>query len=134
MPAHSSTYELLAGGVEALHALCMVIWGIGLPFLFWHRFPRVSELYMGYAIAFVVTSVVSHWVLDECVLTTLARALWERAGGHRDELPFTVHVVNTVAGLRPTRREAVLLWEAAVLVTSAGGLWHWLRVPGTRTK
>lgn len=130
----SSTYELLAAGVEAVHALSMVIWGLGLPLLFWHRFPRLSELYMFYAVVFVGVSVASHFLSGECVLTTLARFLWQRAGGYPDDLPFTTHLANTVAGLRPTKRAVVLLWEAAVLVTSAGGLWHWFRMRALRAK
>lgn len=130
----SSIYELMAAGVEAVHAFSMVLWGVGLPLLFWHRFPRLSECYMLYAIAFVGVSVASHFLTGECVLTTLARSLWQRAGGSSDDLPFTTHLANTIAGLRPTQREVVLLWEAAVLVTSAGGLWHWFRMRDLRAK
>lgn len=130
----SSAYELLAASVEAVHALSMVVWGVGLPLLFWHRFPRLSELYMLYAVVFVGVSVASHFLWGECALTTLARSLWQRAGGYADDLPFTTQVANTIAGLRPTKREVVLLWEAAVLVTSAGGLWHWFRMRALRAK
>lgn len=130
----SSAYELLAAGVEAVHAFSMVLWGIGLPLLFWHRFPRLSEVYMLYAVAFVGVSVASHFFSGECVLTTLARWLWQQAGGYRDDLPFTTRLANTVAGLSPTKREVVLLWEAAVLITSAGGIWHWFRMRALRAK
>jgi hypothetical protein len=32
-----------------------------------------------------------------------------------------------VAGIRPSSRTVVLLWEVAVLVTSLGSLWCWSR-------
>lgn len=44
---------------------------------------------MLYALAFVAISVASHVALGECVLTTLARALWNRGGGFRGDAPFT---------------------------------------------
>ena len=120
-------YPPLAAAVDALHALSMLAWGLGLPLLFWHRFRRLSHAYMVFALGFVAVSVGSHWLLGECVLTTLARNLWLRGGGYRDGVPFTALLANSIAGLRPTRREVVLLWESAVFVTSAGSLWCWLR-------
>lgn len=122
-----SMYRSLAAAVDTLHALSMLAWGLGLPLLFWHRFRRLSHAYMVFALVFVVVSVVSHLLLGECVLTTLARKLWLLGGGYREGVPFTALLANTVAGLRPTRREVVLLWEGAVFLTSAGSLWCWLR-------
>jgi hypothetical protein len=120
-------FRLLAAGVDALHALGMLAWGLGLPLLVWHRFQRLSHAYMVYALLFVVVSLVSHFTLGECVLTTLARELWLLGGGYRDGIPFTALLANTVAGVRPSRREVVLLWEAAILATSSGSIWCWLR-------
>jgi hypothetical protein len=121
------TYRALAAGVDALHAVSMLVWGLGLPLLFWHRFRRLSHAYMLYALVFVAVSVSSHFLLGECVLTTLARELWLHGGGYRDGVPFTALLANTVAGMRPSRREVVLLWEIAVFGTSAGSVWCWLR-------
>ena len=96
-----------------------------MPLLWWHRFPRLSRAYMWFALAFVVGSLASHWLLGECFFTTLARKLWLLSGGYRGSEPFTALLANTVAGLRPTRREVVLAWELAVLVTSISGLRYW---------
>lgn len=118
-------YRLLAMAVDVSHALIMVAWGLGLPLLVWHRFERLSHAYTLFAAVFVVSSVGSHWALGECLLTTLARSLWVASGGWRDQVPFTVVLTNTVAGIRPSTQSAVLVWEAAIFVTSVGGLWSW---------
>lgn len=118
-------YRLLAAGVDMIHALSMLVWGIGLPLLVWHRFPRLSRAYMWFAVAFVAITIASHELLGECVLTTWARTLWLAGGGYREGVPFMALLANAVAGIRPSRREVVLVWEIAVLLTSAGSLWCW---------
>lgn len=110
----------------------MLAWGLGMPLLFWHRLPKLSRAYMWFSMAFVVITVVSRAVLGECFLTTIARELWLAGGGFRDHVPFTVIATERIAGIRPTTREAVLFWEIAVFVTSAGGLWYWYRTSGFR--
>jgi len=55
----------------------MLAWGLGLPLLFWHRWPRISRAQAWFVIGFVGTSLLSQPTLGECVLTTLARELWE---------------------------------------------------------
>lgn len=124
---HLSLYGVLAETVDLAHALSMLAWGLGLPLLAWHRFPRLSRAYMWFAIAFVLVSVVSHHVLGECVLTTGARWLWHASGRPRDAAPFMTLLVNNIAGIRPTNRSVVHAWELAVLATSVGSLWCWAR-------
>ena len=119
-------YRLLAATVDAIHALSMVVWGLGLPLLVWHRYRRLSRAYMVFTIAFVAISVGSHAFLGECVLTTWARQLWLAGGGYRDGVPFTAHLASVVAGLHPERREVVLAWELAVGLSSVGTLWCWV--------
>lgn len=121
----SELYRVLAMGLDVAHAVAMLVWGLGLPLLVWHRFERLSHLYTLFAALFVVLSVASHWTLGECFLTTLARSSWQASGGWRDAVPFTVVLANTVAGIRPSTQNAVLVWEAAILMTSLGSLWSW---------
>lgn len=121
----NSLYGVLAAAIELGHGLSMVVWGLGLPLLVWHRHERLSRAYMWYAIVFVTLSVVSNRVLGECFLTTLARYAWQAAGGYRDSVPFTALLANTVAGIRPSTREVVFAWQAAVVLTSIGTLWCW---------
>lgn len=104
----SKVYGLLAMAVDLTHATLMLAWGLGLPLLFWHRFERLSHFYTLFATIFVVSSVASHWVLGECFLTSLARSLWEASGACRDAVPFTMTLTNTVAGIRPSTRSAVV--------------------------
>jgi hypothetical protein len=131
-------YILLANAVDFAHVLAMVLWGLGLPLLFWHRLDLLSRWYTAYALVFVVVSVLSHQLLGECFLTTLSRELWLLGGGERDGAPFTARLANAVAGIRPSRREVVLAWEAAIALTSLGSLWYWHRnwraraAPGSR--
>lgn len=129
-----SVYTLLAASVDFTHALSMLLWGLGLPLLVWHGFPRLSRAYMWFAAAFVVISLVSHVALGECVLTRVARELWRAGGGYRDGVPFVALLANRIAGLRPSNRQVVLVWEVAIFLTSVGGLWCWHRTtPGRYT-
>jgi hypothetical protein len=125
-----SFQRLLAQAVDILHVLVMVLWVGGLPLLVWHRFPGLSRAYMWFATAFVLVSVISHQLLGECFLTSLARGRWQAGGGYRDAVPFTVVLADAVAGLRPSERSVVIAWEFFVLLSSAGSLWCWHRTKG----
>jgi hypothetical protein len=125
-----ASLRFLAAATDVVHVAAMLTWGLGMPLLFWHRFPRWSRAYMWFSMAFVVVSVASRALLGECFLTTMARELWVSGGGFRERVPFTVLATEWIAGIRPTSREAVLLWEVAVFGTSAGGLWCWYRTSG----
>jgi hypothetical protein len=120
-------FRFLAIGVDVAHAAAMIAWGAGLPLLVWHRYARLSRAYTWFAAVFVVLSVASQWALGECFLTRIAREFWFRGGGFRDGVPFTVLFTNAVAGIRPSTRTAVIIWEAAVLATSVGSLWSFYR-------
>jgi len=118
--------SVLAIGSDALHIAAMVVWALGLPFLVWHRWPRLSFAYTVYAIVFVVVSQVSHYFLGECFLTTLSRIFWEAAGEDATGT-FMIRLVNMVAGVRPSRDSVVLVWEIAITITSAAALWSLYR-------
>lgn len=120
---------LLASAVDVLHAAAMILWVLGFPLLVWHGWPRWSRAYAWYSMVFVVLSQGSHWLLGECFLTTISRWLWQgvAASGKEPDVLFTVRFVNFVAGIRPSERAAVLVWEFAVVVCSLGMLWYWHR-------
>jgi hypothetical protein len=113
-------YQFLAIFVDVIHTLAMLVWGIGLPLLLWHRWPRLSRAYLWYALVFVVVSVGTHRLYGECFLTKLARDL--RALGDpnvlSDYASFSVRLVNFVAGIRPSERSAVLAWEFGLAISS----------------
>lgn len=107
----------------------MVTWGLGLPLLVWRRWPRLRRAYSWFSLSFVAVSVVSHALLGECVLTTMARALWEAGGGYAEKVPFIVTFTNRVARVRPSTDAAVLVWEVAILAYCVLGLWGWRWLP-----
>jgi hypothetical protein len=117
-------FELLSAAVDLAHALAMLVWGAGLPLLFWHRWPQLSRAYMLYSLSFVGISVLSQLTLGECFLTTLARELATQGTSAtlRNHTSFTVQLVEAVAGIRPSERTAVRLWELAIFVTSVSML------------
>jgi hypothetical protein len=125
-------FELLSASIDVVHALAMLVWGVGLPLLFWHRWPALSRGYMVYSLVFIAASVASQLVLGECFLTTMARDFAEQGSNTllRERASFTVRLVEMVAGLRPTERLAVRLWELAVFVTCMGMLVHMWRRSG----
>jgi len=120
--------------IEFSHGLMMLLWGVGLPLLIWHRLARLSRAYVWFSLAFVLGSAVSHQLLGECVLTTLARASWQSAGGHPDALPFIVRFTNWVAGVRPSARAAVLVWQVAIALYCVAFLWGWRRLASSSAR
>lgn len=115
----------LASVVDFLHALAMVVWVGGIPLLFWHRWPRLSRGYVVFCILFIVTMRVSDWLLGECFLTTLSRALWQWGSPDPSAAPrewFTVRFADFIFGLRPARRSVILASEALLLLCAVGML------------
>lgn len=120
-------YTLAASLIDVLHATAMILWVLGFPLLIWHKRPKLSRFYAWYSLAFVVISQGSHWLMGECVLTTVARHLWEAAelSGTQPKVLFSVRLVNFIAGVRPEEQTAVLVWEWAVVIAALGLLWYW---------
>jgi hypothetical protein len=118
-------WQSLAAAVDLAHAIFMTAWVLGLPLLFWHRWPRLTRAYGVYAIAFVVVSQISRQVLGECFLTTLARALYRLAApsGISNGEWFTVRAARAVFQFAPSHRAISLVSEGLILLTAAGALW-----------
>jgi hypothetical protein len=116
-------WTVLGAAVDAVHALLMALWILGLPLLFWHRWPKLSITYGIYAVAFVIVTRVSHYVLGECFLTTVARRFWTTAavGSETDEW-FTVRFARLIFGMTPSHRAVAVASEVLVLVTAVGVL------------
>jgi hypothetical protein len=120
-------WPALGAAIDLVHALLMAAWVIGLPLLFWHRWPRLTRAYGIYAIAFIVVSQVSQAILDECFLTTLARTAWLHDPVSGAPAPvsdewFTVRLARAIFDLTPSHRSIKLLSEALILVTAVGVL------------
>ena len=112
----------LAAGVDFAHALLMAAWIGGLPLLFWHRWPSLTRAYGIYAIAFIVVSQASHWVLGECIFTTLARWCAGEASAPVSNEWFTVRLAQAVFRMTPSHRAIVWVSEALILLTAIGML------------
>ncbi len=124
-------WQMLGSIVDVSHALLMGLWVLGLPLLFWQRWPRVTRAYSLYAVVFVVISQVSHFAIGECFLTTLARRLREHGppDGAADAISrdwFVVRLTRWVFDMIPTHRTIIVVSEVLIFVTAIGEL-LWLR-------
>lgn len=119
----------IAALVDTVHAALMAAWILGLPFLFWHRWPRITKVYGLYAVAFVIVTRVSHWLLGECFLTSLSRRFWDAGGPSANDTDewFTVRFAKMVFGLTPSHRIIALGSEVLVFITAAGMLFSLYR-------
>lgn len=118
-------FGLAAAALDVLHAIFMVVQVAGLPLLFWHRWPRLTQAYAIYAITFIVLNQLSKFTLGECFLTTLARMLWARAVIDPADVPsewFTVRLAEWVFDLTPSHRAVALAGELLMFVTAIGVL------------
>ena len=122
----------VGASVDFFHALVMALWVIGLPLLFWHRWPRLTQMYAIYAIGFVAMNQLSDVLLDECFLTTLARAAWETTPSATPSDVsrewFTVRAAEAIFRLTPSHGAIKLATEGLILLTALGvayrGLMH----------
>jgi len=127
-----SLYSFLADVVDVLHAGAMVAWVGGLPLLFWRRWPRLTTLYIYYSILFILVSQVSDFVLGECFLTTLARALRHLGGvTEPDRTWFTIRMAEQVFRLRPSEAAVRVVTKVLVLIVCVGTLIHMFRTHRT---
>ena len=116
---------VLAALLEFLHAVAMTAWVLGLPLLFWHRWPRLTRAYAWYAIAFVVLSQGSQWLLGDCFLTKWTDRLWDLASppqATRASEWLTVRLAQAIFHLSPSHRAIVIASEALAIVSAAGML------------
>jgi hypothetical protein len=119
-------FAILGSLVDFVHALAMASWVIGLPLLFWHRYPRLSRGYAVYALVFIILNQISKFTLGECFLTTIARALWEHGGAPPRTAPnewFTVRVAMAIFKMTPSHRSITILSEVLIFVCAVGMLW-----------
>jgi len=98
---------------------------LGLPLLFWHRWPRLTKAYGIYAISFIVLSQGSHYLTGECFLTALSRYFWQLSGtapAAGSEEWFTVRFAWAIFRMTPSHRSIVIASELLILLTAFGTL------------
>jgi hypothetical protein len=115
-------WAILAAGVDFVHALLMAAWVGGLWLLFCHRWPRLTRAYGVYAVAFIGVSQTSHWLLGECVFTTIARFCLRVSSAPVSDEWFTVRVAQAVFHMAPSHRAVVWASESLILVTALGAI------------
>ena len=116
-------WELIGVAIDFFHALAMVLWVLGLPFLFVRRWPRLAKASGIYAISFIVLSQGSKLILGECFLTTLARLAWAKSASPVDPSEwFTVRFARAVFDLTPAHQAITRVSEALILITATGML------------
>lgn len=113
----------MAVAVDVLHALLMVIWFIGLPLLFWWKYPKLSYYFCLYCVAFIIVNQVSHLILGECIFTTIANWFYSHAHACtvKDEW-FTIRASRVVFGAVPTHRGIKIATQLLAGLTAVGGL------------
>lgn len=116
--------QALAVGTDFLHAMLMAIWFAGLPLLFWHARPMLTRIYALFAVAFVVVSQVSQWILGECFLTSIALFFWRHVPSSAPVSKewFTVRIAQAIFHAAPSHRTISRLSEVMVAVSAAGAL------------
>ena len=114
--------SVLGATVDFVHALLMAAWVLGMPLLFWSRWPRLSHAYAIYSIVFIVVNQLSMIFLGECILTTVARACWRIPGTpvRASEEWFTVRMAEAIFSLTPSHKAIKLVSKALILLTAIG--------------
>ena len=117
-------WQALAVGTDFVHAMLMATWFAGLPLLFWHTRPTLRRIYALYAVAFVVVSQVSQWLLGECFLTSIALFFWKHVPSYAPVSKewFTVRIAQAIFHAAPSHRTISRCSEAMVAVSAAGAL------------
>jgi len=127
-------WQILGSMVDVVHAFFMAAWLLGLPLLYWRRWPRLTRAYGFYAVVFILVSQGSHLFLGECFLTTIAGRLWEHSFVPA-ALPinsrewFTVRLATWVFDMAPSHRAIVVSSELLILLTALGELLSLRRSP-----
>lgn len=114
----------IAVSIEVLHALVMAFWILGLPLLFWHRFPKLTIGYACYAVVFITINQICYYTLGECILTTIARWFWQHSGQHEPtEQWFSIKFAKLIFGLTPTHRAVKIAGQILIAICALGGFY-----------
>lgn len=113
----------LAVAVDTIHALAMVIWILGLPLLFWHKYKKLSFAYCIFSIFFIIVNLTSQYFLGHCVLTSIAGFFWERSSSHVDTTEwFVTRFTRLIFNMTPTHILIKRLTEIIIMISSIGVL------------
>lgn len=113
----------IAVSIQVFHALVMMLWILGLPLLFWHRYPKLTIGYACFALVFIIINQISHYTLGECILTTMERWCWDHSGHHiTTEQWFSVRFAHFIFGFTPSHHGIKVATELLIAISAIGGL------------
>lgn len=112
----------LAVAIDVFHAALMVGWIVGIPLLFWRWYPKLSLVYCIYCVFFIIINQVSHYMLGECIFTTIADWCYSRAGHAAPDEWFTVRMSRLVFGVVPSHRGIKVATEFLIGISAIGGV------------
>ena len=117
----------LAVLTDVIHALLMVCFVGGLPFLFWHRFPKGTTAYCIYCLAFIIVNQVSQYTLGCCIFTTIAGWFYHQANHAVSNEWFAVRAANFIFGLTPSHKTLNHITEFLVAIAAIGWLYLYIK-------
>lgn len=93
-------------------------------FLFWFKYPKLSNWYAIYCLTFIVINQVSQYTLGCCVLTTISNYLWSHSDLHYSTSNewFSVKLSNFIFGLTPSHYGIKIATETLIAIAAIGGL------------
>lgn len=113
-------WTFIGAAVDLIHALVLILWIIGLPLLFWQRFPSLSRFYAVFAVIFIILSQGGQMILGECFLTTIARICYLRGGMVASGEWFTVRFAYYIFRLIPSHHLITYLFETIIIIYAIG--------------
>ena len=118
----------LAVATDCFHAFLMMLWVLGLPLLFWHKFPKLSLTYCCFSLAFIIVNQLSQYFLGECIFTTIANYFYQQANDlqHSNEW-FTVRASKMIFGLTPSHYGIKIATEILIGISTVGGIFSLYR-------
>lgn len=110
--------------IDVCHAVLMVLWIVGVPLLFWHRYPKLTISYACYAIVFIIVNISSQYFLGECILTTLSKYCWDHYSFsiHENEW-FSVRFSKFIFGLAPSHELVKIITGILITISALGGIY-----------
>lgn len=112
-----------AVATDVFHAIAMVLWIIGLPLLFWHKYPSLSFGYAIYSLIFILINQISHYLLGKCILTEISQYFWEHCGSHPDTSEwFSVRFSHIIFGMTPSHSTIKRITEYLIGLSAIGGM------------
>lgn len=112
--------QYLGAGVDVFHALTMLLWVAGFPFLFLKGYPKISKLYFIYTLLFILINQISKYFLGECVLTTIAGYFYSKSDDSYHNEWFIVRVAYSIFGLVPSHEMIRFCTKVIVVITIIG--------------